>query len=814
MIALSVISGCGGKRGKNTLAKKDSLLKTSIDIPQSFADEKLSKIGLSSEIGETPAENEEQEHISSTPDITADTEKGTHSTQEKVTAEHAAPPIEDEPSIEFNFEDADLETLLNQISELFDLTFITDDAISPMPQNPMVKSIKKNRITFKTHSLLTKKEAWDIFLAFLEISGFTVINEANPKLKRVVTLELAKKSPLAAYIGTSPADLPTNDELIRYVYFVENADLKTIMGVVDSLKSPNAPAIVLQELKAFLITDKAYNIKSLMNIVKELDKLTMPQAMSVLKLKRGEAREIEQLYKSLAGTTEKDLAQQRFFQGRKAPASSYFPDNVGIFAEPRTNSLILLGPADSIKRIEDFITQSIDVDLPQSYSPLNTMDLKYANAETVAGIMNKVTQFNANSEAGKTGGVRNGDKYMKPIVFIPEKETNRIVIKGDYEDFLKAKEVIQQLDAPQPQVAIEVLLLAVSLNTNQQLGTQLRSRVPGTEGLLGNAKFQTSGLFGTSTVMTNPNGPGVDRLLGNLLNLVSSGVAAGNTIISLGDSLNVWAIVSALQTASNVQVLANPFLIATNKTKASVSLGEVRRVTTGTIIGATTPVDTYGDAPAELKVEITPQINSDGMIVLDITVELTQFVGEANPNNAVRTKREIKTKTIVTDKEVLALGGLIQNNINTVVSKVPVLGDIPLVGWLFKNEQKTSSKSNLLILISSRIVEPDSDQALTAFTNTHIADYTDTRNEMYTTNSTRDPINRWFFDQKNANENATDEFVYRQQRETEEKKKDHIDIVTPIAHHSSTERKPTMAVAHDTRQRNRNNRQRSREVRA
>ncbi len=195
---------------------------------------------------------------------------------------------------------------------------------------------------------------------------------------------------------------------------------------------------------------------------------------------------------------------------------------------------------------------------------------------------------------------------MKPITFTPEFETNRLIIKGDYEDFLRAKEIISELDAPQPQVAIEVLLLSVSLNDKKQLGAQMRSREPGSEGLAGtNVKYQTSGLFGTGQIVTNPNGNGVNRLLGNLLNLVSNGIAAGNTIISLGDSLNVWAIIQALQTASNVQVLANPFLIATNKAKAVVSLGEVRRVTTGTIIGGSnTQTNTYGDAPAELKVEI------------------------------------------------------------------------------------------------------------------------------------------------------------------------------------------------------------------
>ncbi len=119
--------------------------------------------------------------------------------------------------------------------------------------------------------------------------------------------------------------------------------------------------------------------------------------------------------------------------------------------------------------------QSVDTELTVPYSPLHVLQLRYADATTVANIMNEVTKFGATTEAGKVGGVRGGDKYLKPITFTPEPETNRIVVKGDYEDFLKAKEVILELDAPQPQVGIEVLLLGITLSEAKQLGAQIRT---------------------------------------------------------------------------------------------------------------------------------------------------------------------------------------------------------------------------------------------------------------------------------------------------------------------------------------------------
>lgn len=572
---ISLVPGCGLKRNTKQASstKVDTALQTSIDVPMTFDEEKLVRLGITTE-PELILDKEAEDQ----PEVTSDEPSAKATAQPspeglaKKEAEARAKEL-DEPVIEFNFENADLEMLINQISELFDITFIADDSIIPMLHG--AKSVRGNKISFKTQRTLSKREAWNLFLTFLDIAGFTAIAEGNPRIRRIVTVEAARKSPLPAYIGVSANTLPDNDEMVRFVYFVENTSLDTLRTVVDSLRSPNSSLVVLQELKAFVLTDKAYNIKSLMNIVYELDKVTMPQAMSVLKLRKADAKEVKQLYDSLAQVDEKSLQQQRFFPGRKLPSNHYFSEQVSVFAEPRTNSLILLGPADSIKRLEDFIMQSVDTDLTVPYSPLHVLQLRYADATTVANIMNEVTKFGATTEAGKAGGVRGGDKYLKPITFTPEPETNRIVVKGDYEDFLKAKDVILELDAPQPQVAIEVLLLGVTLSESKQLGAQIRTNEPGGQGLFGtNVTYQTSGLFGTEGIQENLNGNGVNRLLGNLLNLVSSGVTAGNTIVSLGDSLSVWAIIQALQTATNVQVLANPFLIATNKTKALVSLGK------------------------------------------------------------------------------------------------------------------------------------------------------------------------------------------------------------------------------------------------
>jgi general secretion pathway protein D len=673
--------------------------------------------------------------------------------------------VSEKPYIQFNFEGADLQNLIAQVEAIYDVTFISDEAIEPMSKDG--KAIKGNKISFKTQKPLSKLEAWNLFITFLDIAGFLIVPQADPKLYRIVPAAQRIKSPVPAFIGTPHKDLPDSDETIRYVYFIENSTIPALHPIIETLKSREAQVILLQENKAFIIVDKSYNIKMLMNIVKELDKSSLPQAMSILKLQRADAVEVKKLYDALIQSEQE--AARRIMPGaqRKQPTSLYFPENTRIIAEPRTNTLILLGQQDSIKKIEEFIVKNVDVDLDQPYYQPYIYSLKYADAKTIAEIMSKVTTFGRSTPAGIAGGVRGGDKYLQPIAFIPQPETNQLIIKGGYDDYLKAKEIIARLDEPQPQVAIEILILDLSLSDMKGLGAQLRSKEPGANGFFGNnIKFQTSGLFGNSGIEQNPNGPGVARLLGNLVDLVI-GQLPGNTILTLGqDIFGVWGVMQILETITNVQVVSNPFLVATNKVPATVSIGETRRVVTGNITQGSGSASTLGDDKANLAVFITPQITSDGMITLDLEINIDNFTNP-DPTNATKAVKKIKTQTIVADKEVLALGGLIKNNIIDQTSKVPILGNIPLIGWLFKNKQKTEIKSNLLVLISTQIIRPEVAVETQRFTDNKIREYHVDKDSVTRMQNTRDPVYRMFFtDKKDSPAALVDEFLFKREGKT------------------------------------------------
>lgn len=725
-------------------------------------------------------ETEENEQFYESLDTPYEFEVGQEATQpthgnvkETKTQEDGSPTSQEQShddTIEFHFEDADIQNLLTQISDIFNVNFITDEILNPL--GPAGKALKGNKISFKTHAPLSRTAAWNLFLTFLDLAGFALVPQPEPDMYRVTTSDKAQQSPVPTFIGTSASSLPSSDQMIRFVYFIENADMNTLKDIVGTLKSPSARAILLQEIKALVITDRAYNIKSLMQIVQELDQVSMPQSMSVIKLRTADVSDVKKLYDSVSSTGDspQDGGPARMFGARKQSGSIYFPENARIIAEPRTNSLILLGPQDAIKKIENFITKYVDVDLEKPYSPLQTYQLRYASAVTVSEIMNNMSQFGSDTAAGRAGGVRGGDKYLKPITFTPEPSTNTIVIKGDYEDYLKALDIIKKLDEPQPQVAIEALILTMNFEDNKEVGAQIRNKISCGNGVLGDASFQTSGIrLGGSPkgIQTNNTGPGADRLLANLINLVTN-AAAGNTVVSLGaDAFGVWGIFNILQTVTNVQVVSNPFLVATNKTKAKVSVGEIRRVVTSTVFAGINDSPAFGDFSAQLALEVTPQINSDGMIILKLNVLFENFISSiTNDKEAAKLTRTVDTRTIVADKEVIAIGGLVENRIRETLSKVPILGDIPVLGWLFRNKGKAVTKNNLLILISTRIIEPEVTENIDEHTQNKLHDYYDTVESFHDVGEYRDPVYRRFFD--NQTDDPTDvveNFFFERRRE-------------------------------------------------
>ncbi|HVW99053.1 MAG TPA: hypothetical protein VHA52_01220, partial [Candidatus Babeliaceae bacterium] len=503
--------------------------------------------------------------------------------------------------LDINFDNAELSNFITFIEQRFNLKFILDDNIKPLPQGG--KSVIGTKIQFRTSRALTKQETWTIFNKFLEIAGLAVAPEPGlERTYRIASTALASplsvsRLPLPAIMkDADPLLIPDNDMRVHYIKTINNANLNVIKSVIDTMKSATAPnVIIFEDIRAILMTDKGANIRSMLEIIAELDDAALPEMLSVLRLRRTDASKVRDLYTTLVKTEGSSLSD-RLLGGRRQQSVSRFA-NIRMIAEPRTNSLILLGNIDDIRMVEDFIVREIDKELDIPYSPLHIYPLKYVDAETIAGLLRDTVQFQAGTEAAMYGGIRDGDQYFKPLTITPEKSGNRLIINADYDDYLKIYEALQKLDVEQPQAAIRVLILNVDLVDSRQFGTQIRNAIQLCDGELVDDKvnFQTSGLAGVNspiverTSMTNSSGetvatPGATRLLGNLIGL-ATGNAAGSTVVTLGSDLfGVWGFFKVLQSYSRVGVVANPFLVTSNKYQATVSIGEVRRIQSSTVI--------------------------------------------------------------------------------------------------------------------------------------------------------------------------------------------------------------------------------------
>ncbi len=655
-----------------------------------------------------------------------------------------------EPDFEFNFNNTSLQNIVSEISRIYKITFLTDDAVK-VPDSK-VPPLSDSKISFKTNKALPKKQAFDLFTKLLELAGWSITPTNDPKLYRITVTDTANKSPLPTFINTPVDTLPQNEQRIRYICLLENSSTDQMVDLLNKLKSQKAVISTFPLLQALIITDTAYNVHNLISIIKALDKTTEPQTLSILNLKEADANETAALIKDLQ--SKDDPSTYTPWAPKKETSLYYFSKTVTIAASPRTNSLILVGAREEVERIKQFITKYIDPELKMVSHPLHAYQLDYAPAEQVAEILNKVVQFGKRGSSakdvgiGELGGVRGGLRYFGDVFIQPEKQSNRLLVRASAEDYAHLTTIIDELDSKQPQVAVEVMVVSIAANKKRQWGIQWNTKKKRT------VNAQLSGFFDSPPLVEKTGTPNVNSnsLISNLIQLATI-PGSGTTLLTLGKQ-SVYAILGLLNTNGQTRLIASPFIVTTNKYHATVGISEVRRAQLQQIVnaaGTDSSVKGFEDATATVSVNIVPQINDHGVVNLDITVLLEEFSLPANtitngPENANKLTQKIHTNANVADHEVIALGGLIKKKNTTANTRFPILSKIPIIGYLFKNESHENDDSYLVVFMSPTIIQP-SDKRFdrytenkTKFTKGLLTELSD----KYETDK-RDPVFRWFF---------------------------------------------------------------------
>lgn len=664
-------------------------------------------------------------------------------------AEPAVPAVPAEvKDIYLNFENTELSNFIDYISELKKLNVIPD------------KTLEGSKISLTIREPVSIEGAWNIFLTILEMAGFSVVETGE--VYKIIPKDKKLTQPLPSYINVPYESLPDSDLTIRYVMFLTNIAPASVEPVLSSMLSATSMLHRQDDMNAFIITDKSYNIKAAAKLVFELDQMGLPENVTVLRLKRINAVDTKQLLDALIRKPEGNPLA-RLLGKTTEGGTEYFSPTTRIIPEERTNSLILLGNSKSIDKIVDFITNNLDTEIKDAESPLHIYELQHIDAAQVAAILQEVTAMPdsiTGQAAGKYGSIRGGVKYFKGMNFQVDKDGNRLIVScTDKQDWKLLKKTIQDLDKPQPQVALESLLVTVNADDVKNLGGMIRNKKHGQIGK--NIDFQSANLNGTteleSSAPGNPPGEPIS-ILGNLLNqLVAKN---GQTVLTFGNpstpipglSFGVWGVFQMLKTQTNASILSEPSITVANKTTANITVGQTKRVVSQVVnpggSGGSGSASGYVDTDASTKIDVTPQINLDGVIRLKIRVEITDFTDNDGNN---KTSNILDTNVTVADGQVLILGGFVQTKVNDTLSKTPLLGDIPVLGWFFKNKSRTVNKQYIFIFLSPTIIKPRQQPGIQLYTKMKLHQATEDIENAVETKRTIDPIHNWFFNPEREN---------------------------------------------------------------
>ena len=661
----------------------------------------------------------------------------------------------DQADIYLNFEKASLASVVNYLAEQRKLNIIPH------------KDLAAKQVSLTTRNPLTLNKAWDVLLTLLEMNNFTIINVDN--VYRIVPSNTNKQEPLPLYSvnkGTQPEDLPESDLVIRYVYLLKNIKTSVAKTILGDLIGADKIQIN-EDLATLIITAKSNNIKSAMKIIKELDTGGLRESIKIVKLRYTDPETIKKLFtESIMGEDDKKAQQKtiRFLGPKEKSEMTYFSKTTRIITETRHNALILLGQEQNISRIIEFIQKYLDIPMKAAESRLHVKELKYVKAKEIETILITMTKPPSKGKSSVEGEFR----FFEDVTIKAEtgktgetdKEEsrgsgNRLIIACNKDDWRRLEKFIDKLDKPQPQVALEVMIVDIDEVTTRKLGTQIREKAGKSF-----AKGMTAFTANLASITTKA-ATGEDSAQEYDPNLIANADGPqGTTVATIGnDTHGVWGVIKTFFSSASTNVISQPFMITSNNKECILEVTHTKRVpgkfekTSG---GTTTRKLETVNAHTTLK--ITPRINVGGLVDLKINIDLGEFLAAESDDRPPRSTRNLITRTNIATGEVLVLGGLTKSRVTDNRYKTPLFGDIPIIGNLFKHKEKAHGKTNLFVFIRPSIIKPNFEGGADEYTQLKL-DYAKYQilnaEEM---RATKDPIQRWFFkpDKRSVSQTVAD----------------------------------------------------------
>ncbi|MDF1724690.1 MAG: type II secretion system secretin GspD [Alcanivorax sp.] len=590
-----------------------------------------------------------------------------------LTAQAQVAASEDGKSWTVNIRNADIQAFISQIADMTGKNFVVD---------PRVRA---RDVTVVSTKALSAAEVYELFLSVLQVHGYAAVPSGD--IIKIVPNTTAKQSNLPL-VGKNEAG---GEELVTRVIPVENSPVEELVPVLRPLVPQYGHLAAVGSANALIISDHMDNIRRMEAIIASLDNAES-EDVQVIKLEHAFAGDMVKMLESLTPQT----------GGRRGKTKD---GGVTVVADERTNRLIIKGDRITRQRMAQMIR---NLDTPASATGgVQVVRLSHGDAEALAELLKNFAEGASAAKPGADGKAAAASITGDKVSIQADKSLNALVIRAEPAMMKEIMSVISQLDVRRAQILIEAAIVEVSGDTGKALGFQY---VAGSdESGVGAINFGNAGLTINSIVQALATDDPSGLALGD-------GITMGFGEQDSNGDLKWGALIQALSTSTDVNLLSTPSILTLDNQEASIVVGEnvpfITGTSTSTGSGVSNPFQTIQREDVGLSLKVTPHVAGLSTIRLELEQENSQVkdsVGEAA--DIVTTTRKLESTVLADDGETIALGGLIRDNITKTVRKVPILGDIPLLGILFRSTSNSREKSNLMVFLRPTIL-PDNEQLL------------------------------------------------------------------------------------------------------
>ena len=612
-----------------------------------------------------------------------------------------------------NLQDADIKAFINEVATITDQNFVLDPRIN-------------GNVTVISNKALSRDEIYQLFLSVMQVNGIAAIDSGTTI--KLVPDNVAKQSGVAVDLRSDSV----GEALATRVIYLTNTQAAEVLGVIRPLMPQSAHAAAVPGVNALVLSDRADSLNQLTSLIRDLDS-NVNDSLQVIPLRHVDAERMMELISALVASAGSGQAQGSNNQ-------------LKVIADTSSDRLLVKGSPEMIAKVKEMVNQ-LDTTPTRRLSGLRVFRLKYASAGHIADMLRGLLANQSINSAGATSSLESASLNDssstgatltnessgsttnnattsatsganssstgtgvggRPFSIIADETQNAVIVNAAPELMFEIEDAVNQLDSRRAQVLIQAAIVEVSGDDATQLGVQWA---------LGNAN-SGYGVVNFNNVGASATALAAAALGGGAASISAAAGSIAGALIGIGDSSKdsqgntqfYGAILQALDSSTSANLLSMPSILTLDNEKASILVGQNVPFVTGSFTtsgnDSSNPFQTIDRQDIGINLNVIPHIGDNGTVRLEVSQEVSSVVpgSTGNASGLITNKSLINTTILADDQQTIALGGLMRENSTTRQQKVPGLGNVPVIGRLFRSDNDTTQKSNLIIFLQPTIL--------------------------------------------------------------------------------------------------------------